>query len=81
MIVGRGEQSGRPSHPLEARTACFTWIATQDHLHKRDLTTCTKGVLCEEANEKENHLLLNCTFTRQLWAMFLTIFGANGPVA
>lgn len=38
---------------------------------------CSRYLLCEEAIESVNQLLLHCAFTRHIWTMFPTIFGVH----
>ena len=48
---------------------------TADRLARRTLDHPSRCLLCDQAGESINHLLISCVFTRQIWYNILQIFG------
>lgn len=62
---------------------CVTWLVvqgacpTQDNLQRRGLNLCSRCSLCERQIEDLNHLLIHCSFTKQICNCILSIVGVN----
>ncbi|WMV11609.1 hypothetical protein MTR67_004994, partial [Solanum verrucosum] len=65
--------------PSPTKVKCFTWLVvkraclTQEVLKKKGAIIVSRCFLCNETNETNSHLFLHCTFTAQLWSLFLNI--------
>lgn len=65
--------------PLQCRF--FTWLAlrnrcwTSDRLARRGLDHQEACPLCDQEEETINHLLLECVFTREVWAAVCRALG------
>lgn len=70
--------------PLQFRF--FTWLAsrnrcqTSDHLARRGLPHQDVCPLCDQHDEKINHILLNCVFARTVWHTALAALGGSNWV-
>jgi len=69
--------------PLKVKL--FTWLAvkgriwTADRRHRRGITTDLTCRLCDQEAETADHLLCNCSFTRQVWYAVLLGIGYQNP--
>ena len=63
----------------------FTWLAVKDRIwtadrrRHRGLTTDTTCRLCDQEDETADHLLCNCSFTRQVWYALLLVIDYQSP--
>ncbi|WMV25830.1 hypothetical protein MTR67_019215 [Solanum verrucosum] len=69
----------KPKVPYKVN--CFMWLLTKEavltheNLKKRGYQLASRCTLCEEHAETINHLFLHCTWTEQLWRMFICLKG------
>ncbi|WMV22465.1 hypothetical protein MTR67_015850 [Solanum verrucosum] len=69
----------KPKVPYKVN--CFMWfltkeaVLTHENLKKRGYQLASRCTLCEEHAETINHLFLHCTWTEQLWRMFICLKG------
>ncbi|WMV45334.1 hypothetical protein MTR67_038719 [Solanum verrucosum] len=62
---------------VSLKVACFTWLVirraclTHEVLQRRGIQICSKCYMCRQKRETNSHLFLHCTFTAQIWSMFL----------
>lgn len=67
----------RNSAPTKIK--CFTWLVvrraclTHEVLKKKGMTIVSWCSLCGKTEETNNHLFVHCSFTAQIWAIFLNI--------
>ena len=65
------------------RVAFFVWTAalgrilTTDNLRRRRVIVLDYCWLCKRNGESIPHLLLHCSYARELWNFFLNIFGIS----
>ncbi|WMV37951.1 hypothetical protein MTR67_031336 [Solanum verrucosum] len=65
------------------KVACFSWllarevVLTQDTLMKRGFNLCSRCFLCGKEAETISHLFLHCSWTDQLWNIFIILRGIN----
>ncbi|WMV20495.1 hypothetical protein MTR67_013880 [Solanum verrucosum] len=50
-------------------------VLTHENLKKRGYKLASRCALCGEHVETINHLFLHCTWTKQLWRMFISLKG------
>ncbi|WMV44197.1 hypothetical protein MTR67_037582, partial [Solanum verrucosum] len=62
---------------IPTKVKCFTWLVikraclTQEVLQKKGMQLVPRCFLCNLTGETNSHLFLHCTFTAQIWSMFL----------
>lgn len=63
------------------RVAFFTWTAawerilTGENLRNRGLVLVDRCCLCKVNGEMVSHLLSHCSFSTEIWGLFLSICG------
>uniref|UniRef100_A0A2N9IDI8 Reverse transcriptase zinc-binding domain-containing protein n=1 Tax=Fagus sylvatica TaxID=28930 RepID=A0A2N9IDI8_FAGSY len=68
---------------VPSRVAFFVWAAslgkilTADNLRNRNIILVSWCCLCKADGETVDHLLLHCSFSRELWNMILALFGVQ----
>jgi hypothetical protein len=68
---------------VPSRVAFFVWVAslgkilTADNLRNRNIILVSWCCLCKADGETVDHLLLHCSFSRELWNMILALFGVQ----
>lgn len=61
-------------------TVAWNRCLTQDMLQRRGFALCSRCFFCEESLESVNHLFLHCRQTRQIWDLFLNIYGVKWAI-
>ena len=62
------------------RVGFFSWIAamgkilTADNLRRRGLVLVSWCCMCKAYGESVDHLILHCSFAKELWDMIFTLF-------
>ena len=50
-------------------------VLTLDQLQRKGFALANRCFLCQEVEERANHLLLHCAITRVLWDFLFSLFG------
>jgi hypothetical protein len=65
------------------RVAFFSWIAalgkilTVDNLRKRHIALVSWCCMCKAGGESVDHLLLHCSYAKELWDLVFAMFGVH----
>ena len=65
------------------RVAFFSWTAalgkilTADNLRKRHIVLVSWCCMCKAAGESMDHLLLHCSYAKELWDLVFAMFGVH----
>lgn len=62
------------------KVLCFTWLVARKEvltrrLRRRGFHLCSRCLFCELNSKTNSHLFLHCSFTYQLWQLFLNLVG------
>jgi hypothetical protein len=68
---------------VPSRVSFFFWVAslgkilTTENLRKRNIILVSWCCLCKSNGETVDHLLLHCSFTKEVWDMVFVLFGVH----
>ena len=68
---------------MQPKLSFFVWeaswgrVLTLDRLQKRGWALANRCFLCQMVEESIDHLLLHCEKTREVWMLFLSLFGVS----
>jgi hypothetical protein len=60
-----------------SRTAALGKISTANNLCRRGIILVSWCCMCKADGESVDHLLLHCTYARELWEMIFALFGIH----
>ena len=72
-----GSQRSPPQIAFFSWTAALGKILTADNLRKRHIVLVSWCCMCKADGESVDHLLLHCSFAKELWDLLFVMFGVH----